>query len=51
MDKINTKKSFESKEELKNAIRNFNNTDIIEKYGNISNWDVSNVVDMSCMFY
>ena len=49
-DENNTKKSFESKEELKNAVRNFNNTYIIEKYGDISNWNVSNVTDMSYMF-
>ena len=49
--KINTKKSFESKEELKNAVQNFNNKSIIKKYGDISNWDVSNITDMSWMFY
>ena len=24
---------------------------IVEKYGEISNWDTSNVTDMSCMFH
>ena len=32
IDKINTKKSFESKEELQNAVQNFNNKSIVEKY-------------------
>ena len=49
-DEINIKKSFESKEELLNAVQNFNNKSIIEKYGDISKWDVSNVTDMSGIF-
>jgi hypothetical protein len=35
--KINTKKSFKSKEELQNTIRKLNNKSIIKKYGDISN--------------
>jgi surface protein len=50
-DEINTNKSFESKEELQKAVQKFNNKSIIEKYGDISNWNVSNVTDMSYMFY
>jgi surface protein len=42
--------TFKSKEELENAIKYYNNTNIIEKYGKVKNWDVSRITDMSWMF-
>ena len=45
--------SFKNKKQLKKAIENWgnNNEQAIERYGDISEWDVSNVTDMSNMFY
>ena len=52
LNKITKKyKLFETNAELSEAIRNYNNNDIIQKYGNISNWNVSNITDMSYIFY
>jgi surface protein len=50
MKNIKKYKSFKSRKELELAVQNFNKTFIIEKYGDISKWDVNNVTDMS-IFY
>ena len=47
---IDNKKSFETKEELQNAIKNYKSNDIIKIYGDIENWDVSDITNMSKLF-
>ena len=45
---------FSTKAELQTAITEYikyNNSNAIDKYGNISTWDVSNITDMSYLFY
>ncbi len=46
--------SFQNKEELKTVVEqwclNKNISNLIQKYGHISEWDVSNVTDMSYIF-
>ena len=43
---------FKNKEELKNAVNLlYNNENLaLIKYGNVSNWNVSNITDMNNMF-
>ena len=43
--------TFKTKEELQESIDLWNKSFSLEKYGHISYWDVSQITDMSWMFY
>lgn len=47
---VDKKKSFQSKEELKDAIKNYNSENVIDLYGKINDWNVSLITDMSELF-
>lgn len=41
------KEQFKTNKELRNAVTNYTNADIISKYGKIQDWDVSHMTDFS----
>lgn len=44
------KEQFKTTKELRNAVLNYTNSDIITEYGKIQDWDVSQITDFSLLF-